>query len=248
MRRADGVIVDVATPVPGVRVLGVALDPPLAFEAGQYAALSFRGGPWRDYSMANVPGAARLEFHVREEAGGGVSRMAVREARVGEAVRVAGPFGAAHLRATHPGAILAVGGGTGLAPMLSIAETALRTQPHVPVRLYFGVRRLGDVYAEARLDALARQWLNFAYVIALSEETAPGHRRGTLAEVLAEDLRDGHNLTAYLAGPPAMVESVTAILQARGVAAIHADPFVTEAERKARAARGEGPAGREDLD
>ncbi|MBM3540881.1 MAG: hypothetical protein FJX51_02440 [Alphaproteobacteria bacterium] len=248
MRRLRARIVDLTDAAPGVRVLGLVADGPFPFKAGQYAALSFRDGPWRDYSMANAPDASRLEFHIREEAGGGVSRLAVRELAIGEAVGVAGPFGEAYLRENHPGTILLVGGGTGLAPMMSIAETALRTRAAPSVRLYFGVRRAVDLYAEAVLAALTREWRDLSVVTALSDERVPGHSHGLLADVIAQDIDDARNMTAYLAGPPAMVEGVRTVLMARGIAAIYADPFVSESERAARAARGEGPAGRDALD
>jgi NAD(P)H-flavin reductase len=248
MHRVRARIVDLTDAAPGVRILGLVADGPFPFKAGQYAALSFRGGPWRDYSMANAPGGSRLEFHVREETGGRVSRVAVRELAFGDVVRVAGPFGEAYLRESHPGPILLAGGGTGLAPMLSIAKTALRTRAAPSVRLYGGVRRAVDLYAEAALAALMREWPNLSVVTALSDERIPGHRHGLVADAVAQDIADARAMTAYLAGPPAMVESVRAVLLARGIAAIHADPFVSEAERAARAARGEGPVGRDALD
>src|SRR3546814_10162624 len=43
---------------------------PLPFIAGQYASVTFRGQPPRDYSMANRPGEAELEFHIRFTSGG----------------------------------------------------------------------------------------------------------------------------------------------------------------------------------
>lgn len=242
-------IVDAELATADIRILRMVRESgePFRFRAGQYAAIGFRGMTPRDYSMASRPDEAILEFHIRVEAGGDVSRVAVHEVGVGERVRVHGPFGDAFLRDGHHGPILAVAGGTGLAPMLSIVETALRRDPMRTVRLYVGARRERDLYREERLRDLAGRYPGLRATIALSEpEAKAACRIGHLHEIIAADAIDPNGLKAYLAGPPVMVEAVSAVLTARGVAAsdIHADPFFSEAERACRAARGEGPKGR----
>ena len=98
---------------------------PFAFSAGQYCRLRFAGLPARDFSMANMPGEEKLEFHVRRVAGGAVSAYVADRLAVGETVGLEGPFGAAFLRESHCGPIYAVAGGSGLAPAKSIVERAL---------------------------------------------------------------------------------------------------------------------------
>jgi CDP-4-dehydro-6-deoxyglucose reductase/ferredoxin-NAD(P)+ reductase (naphthalene dioxygenase ferredoxin-specific) len=232
-----------------IRILTLAREAgePLRFRAGQYAAVAFRDLAPRDYSMANRPDDEMLEFHIRLEAAGDVSKVVVGEVAEGEAARVHGPFGDAYLRDDHDGPILAAAGGTGLAPMLSIVETALARDPARAVRLYVGARRERDLYREKHLGELAARYSNFRATIALSEPDGKTSRRvGHLHEVVASDGVGPSGLKAYLAGPPVMVEAVSAVLAAHGVAAadIHADPFFSEAERARRAARGRGPKGR----
>ena len=89
--------------------------------------VTFDGLPARDYSMANQPGRACLEFHIRHVPGGATSEHVARSLKVGDKVSVRGPLGSSFLREGHPGPILAVGGGSGLAPIKSIVETALKT-------------------------------------------------------------------------------------------------------------------------
>lgn len=242
-------IVETKLATADIRILRMeyASGAPFRFRAGQYAAVAFRDLAPRDYSMANAPDAEILEFHIRLETGGDISKVAVREVSIGEPVRVYGPFGDAHLRDEHRGPILAVAGGTGLAPMLSIAETALARDPARIIHFYFGARRERDVYLERRLRHFAERYAGFRATIALSEpEGATARRVGHLHDVVAADSPDPKDLKAYLAGPPVMVEAVGAMLAERGVAAadIHADPFFSESERARRAALGEGPAGR----
>lgn len=207
------------------------------FRAGQYARLAFADLPPRDYSMANRPAAPQLEFHIRQMNDGGASAYVARRLRPGEAVGLEGPFGTAYLRQDHAGPILAVAGGSGLAPIKSIVETALAAGVTRPITLYFGVREARDLYLEDHFRALDRAHANLSFVPVLAVPGVTGaRRRGTLDEVLAEDLDDVAGLKAYLAGPPPMVEAAVAVLRSRGMseADLHADPFYSAAEMAAR--------------
>jgi CDP-4-dehydro-6-deoxyglucose reductase/ferredoxin-NAD(P)+ reductase (naphthalene dioxygenase ferredoxin-specific) len=224
--------------------LAVEAGGPFFFSAGQYARLEFANGVARDYSMANPapmnPAAGEaLEFHIRQTPGGQASNYVADKLHVGAVVRVTGPFGSAYLREAHRGPIVALAGGSGMAPVRCILTRALALDPARPIRLYFGVRDERDIYLESELQALARQHRNFHYDIVLSEPASPtARRRGFLHQALAADAPALDGAKVYLAGPPLMVEAATVQLRARGVAErdLHADAFYTEAERVARAA------------
>jgi ferredoxin-NAD(P)+ reductase (naphthalene dioxygenase ferredoxin-specific) len=217
--------------------LAVETGGPFVFSAGQYAALRFAELPPRDYSMANRPDEALLEFHVRRMGAGSASAYVTEELQPGERVVVDGPFGSCHLRENRAGPILALAGGSGLAPIKSIVETALAQGRHQPIHLYYGARDERDIYLEEHFRALAAAQANFRYTPVLSEPRRPSTRRsGLLHEALAADFADLAGVKAYLAGPPAMVEATTELLEARGVPRhdIHADAFYSEAEKRAR--------------
>ena len=206
------------------------------FLAGQYASLGFGDLPPRDYSMANPPHRTPLEFHVRRMGADGVSDYVARALRPGERVTVEGPYGDAWLRRDHAGPILAVAGGSGLAPIKSIVETALCTGMTRPIHLYFGVRDEPDIYLEDQFQGLARAHPNVRFVPVLSDPAGPtGRRSGAVADAVARDFEGFDGFKAYLAGPPAMVEAAEQVLSARGLDAgdIHADPFYSEAEKAA---------------
>lgn len=207
----------------------------LDFQAGQFAAVRFGALPPRDYSMANRPGERRLEFHIRAMSAAGASAYVAERLREGERAWVEGPLGSAHLRPAHRGPILALAGGTGLAPMQSIVETALARDPRRSVSLYFGVKAERDLYGLARFQALAERHAGFRFVPLLSEPGGPtAHRTGLLGDAVLADCPDLTDSKAYLAGPPAMVEAAVSRLSAAGLpeADIHADPFINEHEKK----------------
>jgi CDP-4-dehydro-6-deoxyglucose reductase/ferredoxin-NAD(P)+ reductase (naphthalene dioxygenase ferredoxin-specific) len=205
---------------------------PYTFSAGQFAKLQFAFAPEspRDYSMANAPGEPGLEFHIRVIPGG-ISGRIRDHLRVGDAVRISGPFGTSYLREQHTGPIVAIAGGTGLAPLRSIVRTALDRAMPGPIHLYFGVRAERDVYGEAELREWQARHSNLRVHVVLSEPPSSalpdGHRRGMVTDAVAADFADLAGFHAYLAGPPAMVDAASEMLRGRGVAArdMHADAF-----------------------
>ena len=113
---------------------------PFDFSPGQYASVSFDGLPPRDYSMAGQPGDDLLEFHIRLIPNGAVTPFVQERLAPGDRVKVSGPLGTAHLRPKHAGPIIALAGGSGLAPIKSIVESALARGMGQGIYLYFGVR------------------------------------------------------------------------------------------------------------
>ena len=207
---------------------------PFSFSAGQYASLEFPFAPGRarDYSMASRPDETVLEFHIRELPGGVVS-AGIAGLRVGDAVRVSGPFGTSYLRSAHEGPVLLIAGGSGLAPIRSIVSTLRASGARNPVHAYFGVRAERDVYVESELRACVEGFDGSAAHVVLSDpdaasgEHAGPRRFGLVTGAVAADFDDFDGFKAYLAGPPAMVEAATRLLESKGMALrdIHADAF-----------------------
>lgn len=214
--------------------LAIEAGGPFTFSAGQHARLKFGPGiSERNYSMANHPSHSSLEFHIRAVPRGQASGYVFSNLHIGHEVKVSGPLGNAYLRENHRGPLLVVAGGSGMAPIKSICEAALRSDPARRIRLYFGVRDEKDVYLEEWLERHAREHPNFSYEIALSQAAAKtSRRRGFLKEVIGADLDSVEGFKAYLAGPPPMVESVQEALLGKGMALrdIHADAFYSQAD------------------
>jgi naphthalene 1,2-dioxygenase ferredoxin reductase component len=209
---------------------------PFRFSAGQYASLRFSDCAPRDYSMANRPDEPVLEFHIRRMGVASASAYVADRLRIGETLTVEGPFGSSYLREEHHGPIIAVAGGSGLAPIKSIVETALAHGSREAIRFYFGARDECDIYLENHFRALGQRHPNLDYTPVLSEPTAAVTRRvGLVHEAIAADLGAVDGAKAYLAGPPPMVEAAAALLASRGLspADIHADAFYSEAEKQA---------------
>lgn len=237
-RVLDCETVSIAAATHDIRILRLAIrgGGPFDYSPGQYAQVAFPGLPARDYSMATPPAGDTLEFHIRLVAGGAVTPFVLNDLRPGMRAKVSGPLGTAHYRARHKGPILALAGGSGLAPIKAIVEAALAGGASQPIRLYFGVRDERDLYLEEHFRGLAERHSNLRFVPVLSEPSAATRRRtGFLADAVAADLGDLDGWKAYLAGPPIMVETATATLRKKGLRRqdCHADAFYTEAEKAA---------------
>lgn len=201
---------------------------PFRFAAGQYGLVTFGDQRPREYSMANAPDDDVLEFHVRHLGTGGASAYVARQLRVGDRVRLEGPFGHAWLRGDHHGPILAIAGGSGMAPIKSIVDTLVRHRVGHDVRVYVGVRKEAELYLDAHFRGLAAVHPSVQFIAAVAEPTPSTQQRiGTVLDVVAADIERCDRMKAYVAGPPAMVDAAAQLLLARGLRPedFHSDLF-----------------------
>jgi CDP-4-dehydro-6-deoxyglucose reductase/ferredoxin-NAD(P)+ reductase (naphthalene dioxygenase ferredoxin-specific) len=198
--------------------LTIATGGPFVFTAGQYAHVTFDRLGAREMSMANRPGDPTLDFHIRCVPGSDVAAFVADKLRVGKTATVKGPYGNAFFREYHGTEIIAVAGGTGIAPIKSIVDMALTAGVRQPLALYFGVRTERDIYLEDHFRGLAAKFPNFTFTLALSEAKSGRSRRtGLVSDALAADLAPGRNVRVYFAGPPPMVEATAKVLERAGV-------------------------------
>jgi CDP-4-dehydro-6-deoxyglucose reductase, E3 len=212
-------------------VMGLYLRLPAAeafhFEAGQYIDVMLSGGRRRSFSIASPPHDSRLlELHVRRVAGGEFSAPLF-DAGAGSALlNIEGPLGQFTYR-PGPAPMLLVGGGTGLAPLLSILRHVAENGIERDMTLYWGVCSERDLYAHDLLEKLAgrsgapaARAARFRYVPVLSEPSpAWDGARGWVHEAVLESLGDLDKYDVYAAGPPAMIAAVRREFGRRGVEA-----------------------------
>lgn len=229
LRDHTGTVVELADIARETRRIVVELDEPMTFDAGQYAEITVPGtGLSRQYSMANPPWEQRfLEFHVRRTPGGAATDgWMFRTLRCGDPVELTGSLGDFGLRAQEEPAIL-IAGGTGLAPLKSIVQDALARDLAPQLHLYHGGRTEDDLYDVAFFRDLAAEHPALTYRPCLSESTWDG-AVGLVTDVVAEDFPSCRGMSAYLCGPPAMIEAGGKVLKKRRMAPrrIHREKFL----------------------
>ena len=214
-------------------VMGLFLRLPIAedfsFEAGQYIDILLPGGRRRSFSIASPPHDARpLELHVRRVVGGEFTDRLFHEDTRSALLSIEGPLGQFTYR-PHAGdapPMLLIGGGTGIAPILSILRHVIENGIQRDMRLFWGVRSERDLYAHATLEALSRRVLQtgeaksvLRYAPVLSEAT-PEWRglTGWVHQAAFESIDDLAAWEVYAAGPPAMIGAIQREYASRGSA------------------------------
>ena len=223
-----GTVVSIEELTHDIRRVRIKPAKPLGFSPGQYATLQFTPDHIRPYSWAGLPGDEEMEFQIRQVPGGRVTEFVFMKLAVGDAIRVSGPLGTAFLRKKHEGPILCVGGGTGIAPVISIVRGAIEAGMKNPIHLYFGVRSQEDLYDAERLEQLATEHgaMKVNIVVATGAVTN-GQRVGLVTEAIKADHPNLKDFCAYFCGAPAMVEALNSLAKDLGMESskIHADAF-----------------------
>lgn len=220
----------------------VVIEPerPIAFLPGQYALVDLLGGKgMRAYSMSNFAEkeGGPLEFFIRKVEGGRVSRKLIDPVLVGGKVLLHAPLGLAYLRPEVTENVLCIAGGSGLAPMLSIAR-GLAAGGHLGRRrvdMLFGARTHADFFAVDQIETIRRTAPEFFSVIyavshASARHMAPDGSRletGFLHEVLERLWQDYAGWRVYMAGPPPMIDALLRLLLQKKIplSHIHYDRF-----------------------
>ncbi|MEO5709343.1 MAG: 2Fe-2S iron-sulfur cluster binding domain-containing protein [Nocardioidaceae bacterium] len=209
-------------------------DVPLAFFAGQYVDIGVPGSEeTRSFSMANTPtqGKDGLEFVIKIYPGGLFSGHLDGGIQVGDQLQISGPFGTFTLRDGRSSDIVLVGGGAGMAPILSLLRTLGESGSARSTRFYYGARRRQDLCFEKELLQLEQDLPDFRYLPALSEpdEEPWDGEVGMVTDVLKKHEADLSESDCYVCGPPPMVEAAMPVLEGLGapIKRIYYDKFTT---------------------
>jgi ferredoxin-NADP reductase/ferredoxin len=191
------------------------------FDPGQFMELEVPDSDIkRAYSLSNIGNwEGKLEFLIRLQQGGKFSNWLSEQAAIGQTLIVHGPKGAFGLYESGLRPRWFIAGGTGLAPMLSmIRRMAAFQEPH-PVRLYFGVGRVGELFYQSELKALQAELpqLQVVYCVWQPDDHWQGFK-GTPVDAMTLDLAATTAFPdIYLCGPPALIDAAEAVARARGV-------------------------------
>src|SRR5215212_8146800 len=226
--KRSGLVTGIATLTSDIVEVTVLLGTPIDMRPGQYLSVKFAGFPARELSpTVRQDGSAapgELVFHIRRYPGGVVSTQVGATIKPGHRVQVRGPFGNAFLR-DGDGPIVLIGGGTGWAPIWSVAAAARRQQRHRELIVIAGSRDAEGLYMRRSLDWLiddgVREIITTAEVGA-ADPVRRGRPTHYLPSLGPED-------TVYVAGPPPLVDAIK--LKSRVAAArCYADPFLPNAQ------------------
>jgi ferredoxin-NADP reductase len=167
----------------------------------------------RSYSIASSTYAERVELTVERIDNGEVSPYLTDEARPGDQFEIRGPVGGYFVWDPDPGgAVLLVGGGSGIVPLMAMARQRAADGDEVTTRLLYSARMLDDVIYRDELAGLTGDGFDVVYTLTREQpEGWTGYARRVDRDLLAEVVPDDLALT-FVCGPTPFVEAVAEAL------------------------------------
>jgi Na(+)-translocating NADH:ubiquinone oxidoreductase F subunit len=227
---------------PTIREIRLRVPETFSFHAGDYVQVAIptdasagHGHPLRRaYSMANSPGEHRGEIvlnvrlasapanHPGVPSGSGSTFLF--HTKAGDTLRLFGPFGTFHASDSEREMVL-VGGGAGMAPLRAIVVDQLRNRgTSRRISYWYGARDAREMFYAEQFETLAREFRNFTWHPAVSEQTqgAPANLHvGFVHDVFEREFLKGAMNPAsaeyYLCGPPVMLDACRKLLRRWGV-------------------------------
>ena len=218
------------------RVVELRLRPvgqPIRYWPGQYVTIGNPRAdiPARAYSISNAPRPdGELVLQVARAEGGVTSNWIHDQLNIGESVKVSGAYGTFIGDPSVDTPVLCIAAGTGLAPVLALAEAALRRGFRKPVTMLFSARTKEDIYSQGMMAWWRTKHRNFDYKITLTREQQEGYLNGRIDVVLPQLFPDLSKHTIFTAGSPEFVDACVAAVKKQGAKdeLIHTEGFFAQ--------------------
>jgi len=207
----------------------------LRFHPGQYVDISIPGTEaHRSFSMANTSAMdGQLEFIVKRYPGGKFSGLLEGQLKVGDPLEITGPYGAFTLRVSSDRKLVFVGGGAGMAPILSLLRQMVESGNEREAVFYYGARGESDLMLLDEMAEITQQLPKFRFVPCLSHEWPDdwSAETGMVTDVLEKCETGLAECDLYLCGPPPMIDAALPLLAGMGVpeSQIYYDKFTITA-------------------
>lgn len=210
-----------------------------SFKAGQYITLkhTLNGKELRRaYSISSPPSSGKLTVGIKKMEGGTFSVYANEELKAGDTIDVMFPEGRFVFDETSPKKIAAFAAGSGITPIMSIAQTVLESHPESTFVLVFGNQSPEETMYFKQIQALKEQYggrlfVQYIYSRSHEEDALFGRiERSTVNFVLKNKFKGTEFDGFYLCGPEEMIEQVSDTLEDNGVPKekIHFELFTSD--------------------
>ncbi|RUV72376.1 MAG: oxidoreductase [Mesorhizobium sp.] len=248
MNWQNAIITRIETRSPRVKSFFFRLPEPMTFRPGQHVLLRLTAPDGyraqRSYSITSAPGpgkAKELELAIERLDDGEVSPFMHDAAEVDDEIEIRGPIGGHFNWSPEDGGpILFIGGGSGVAPFMSMLRHRAAIGSRVPVALVFSARLRQELLFFDELSKLATSGGGFSLMVTLTREAgAHPFRAGRIDAALIKDMVTAMKAPVrqvLICGSNPFVETA-----AEGTIASGIDPTLIKTERYGKADSGSPP-------
>lgn len=212
-----------------IKAVSFSLPEEMDFKAGQYVQLivppydTVKDGVMRAYSMASATSEKKsIELLIRLVPEGLATTYVHKYMKKGDKLKITGPFGDFYLRDTTSD-IIFIAGGSGMAPIKSIALNMVENNIDREAYYFFGARTKKDMFYLDLFASIEEQLPNFHFIPALSDPTPEDEWTGDVG--LITDVVDRYlkkqgerQREAYLCGSPGLINAcVNGVLRSHNI-------------------------------
>ena len=197
----------------------------IEFKAGQF--VQFYSKPYgkikeeafRAYSISSKASEKdHVELLIRLVPNGIVTTYTHTVLKVGDQVKLSGPYGDFYLRGNCEELIM-IAGGSGLAPIRSLVYDVIEKDLPHRMRFFFGANTLRDLYYMEEFAQIEKDYPQFRFIPCLAFPRPEDHWEGVTGFVtvaLQQQVESSEGKEAYLCGSPGMLDACIKILKEKG--------------------------------
>jgi len=175
---------------------------------------------YRAYSVASDPAQKNIiDFIVRLIPGGICTTYCFEYLKVGDTVKMNGPYGEFRLTDTDAEMVW-IAGGSGMAPFVSILHDMKNTNSQRKATYYFGANKVEELFLTEQMKQFEKDLPNFKFMPVVAR---PGQgenwngETGLVTQAVERNIKDTSNYEGYLCGSPGMIDAAIKVLKDLGM-------------------------------
>lgn len=195
----------------------------ISYTPGQYIQLRTppygknKEEAYRAYSISSDPADKNfIELIIRLVPGGICTTYCFEHLKVGDEVKINGPYGQFRLTETDA-PIVFVAGGSGMAPIKCMLHYMKNTGNKRHAVYYFGANKVNELVCSELMKKFESDLPNFKFVPVVSnpQEKWDG-QRGLVTDAVKQNLKDAPQYEAYFCGSPGMIDALVKLFKEFG--------------------------------
>jgi Na+-transporting NADH:ubiquinone oxidoreductase subunit F len=175
---------------------------------------------YRTFSISSDPAdKSAIELIIKLVPGGICTTYCFEYLKVGDEVKIRGPYGNFRLSNTNA-PIVFIAGGSGMAPIKCMLHYMKNTGSKRKIVYYFGANKVRELFHLELMHRFESELTDFRFVptVASPEQGEKWDGKvGLVTQVVREDLKNAPEYEAYLCGSPGMIDAGIKVLKELGI-------------------------------